>query len=132
MPNFIHPFKHETSVPHCEICQKAKQPCTHPIRKFIQSPLSIMKLSKSDNFFIRHNLLHQAWMYSHNPKKLWHKFKNRHHFQALWHEYNSQQPRSINTFTIFEKQVNEIIDSMGFYLPMAQRKKIRDQRRQKI
>tara|TARA_B100000963_G_scaffold83702_1_gene71332 strand:+ start:313 stop:603 length:291 start_codon:yes stop_codon:yes gene_type:complete len=84
-----------------------------------------MKLAKSEDYFIRANLMNRGWMYSHRPKNVWHKFKNRHHFQALWHEYNSQKPRSIKTFTTFEKHVNEIIDAWGWYLPIAQRKKMR-------
>ena len=76
-----------------------------------------MKLAKSEDYFIRANLMNRGWMYSHRPKNVWHKFKNRHHFQALWHEYNSQKPRSIKTFTTFEEHVYKIWSSISWNDP---------------
>ena len=88
------------------------------------SPEKMIKLSIKEIVFIQNNLQNLKWKYWHR-KNLWYKYKTRQHLHALWHKYNSQKPRSIKTFTTFEKHVNEIIDAWGWYLPIAQRKKMR-------
>ena len=98
------------------MCQKAKQPFTHPHLNFIQLPLSIMILSIKEIVFIQNNLQNLKWKYWHR-KNLWYKYKTRQHLHALWHKYNSQKPRSIKTFNTFEEHVYKIWSSISWNDP---------------